>query len=64
MTTLPKQGFQILRAVFSAEEIDALRAEADRVAALAGAACVRHLRDKSDVSPRLSWHILEVGNPS
>lgn len=49
MTTLPKEGFQILRAVFSAEEIDALRAEADRVAALAGSACVRHLRDKSGV---------------
>ena len=47
MNSLARQGFQIHPGVFGAEEIRQLREEADRVASVAGSACVRHLRDRS-----------------
>lgn len=59
MNSLARQGFQIHPGVFGAEEIRQLREEADRVASVAGSACVRHLRDRSGLlrdlarSPRI-----------
>lgn len=49
MDSLIQRGFQIHPAVFAEEEIHALRREADRVAAEAGSACVRHLRERSGI---------------
>ena len=60
MKSFETGGFEIIRGVFDATELDAMRAEADRVAEGAGSACVRHLRAKSvafdelAVSERLS----------
>ncbi len=42
-------GFQIHPGVFAEDEIFLLRQEVDRVAAFAGSACVRHLRDHSSM---------------
>ena len=49
MDSLIQRGFQIHPAVFAEEEIHALRREEDRVAAEAGSACVRHLRERSGI---------------
>lgn len=54
MVLLSQSGFQIVRKVFSADEIGELRAEADRVASEAGSVCVRHLNGRSDLFTRLS----------
>jgi len=42
-----RDGCRIVRSVFTEEEILTFRDEADRVAAAAGSACVRHLRSHS-----------------
>lgn len=42
-----EQGFLIHRGVFTAVEVEALRAACDAVAAEAGTTCVRHIRAKS-----------------
>ncbi|MGJ8641093.1 MAG: phytanoyl-CoA dioxygenase family protein [Opitutaceae bacterium] len=47
MNYLQTEGFELIRGVFSHDEVYRMRKEADRVATVAGAACVRHLRDKS-----------------
>jgi hypothetical protein len=47
-------GFDVCRGVFDIEEIEALRVEADVVAAAAGSACVRHLRSRSHAFEELS----------
>jgi ectoine hydroxylase-related dioxygenase (phytanoyl-CoA dioxygenase family) len=44
---LDRDGFAVRRAVFAPAGIVRLRAEADRVASVAGSACVRRLRDRS-----------------
>lgn len=49
-----KEGFELVRNVFSAEELEVLRDEADRVARDAGATCVRNLREKSSKFERLA----------
>lgn len=54
MNSLIRQGFEIRPAVFTEDEILALRQEADRVAAEAGSACVRRLRDRSGMFAELS----------
>lgn len=54
MTVLSQSGYQIVRGVFSADEIGEFRAEADRVAREAGSVCVRHLNGRSELFTRLS----------
>lgn len=54
MTVLSQSGYQIVRGVFSANEIHEFRAEVDRVATEAGSVCVRHLNARSDLFTRLS----------
>ena len=51
---LKRDGFAIHRAVFSAEEIGCLRAEASRVSSDAGSSLVRHLRMRSSLIDELS----------
>jgi len=51
---LVQNGYEIHRDVFSDGEIELLRHEADRIAAEAGSACVRHLRDRSNILRELS----------
>jgi len=55
MTLFSQSGYQIVRGVFSADEIGEFRAEADRVANEAGSVCVRHLNARSDLFTRLSF---------
>jgi hypothetical protein len=54
MTSLIQDGFEIHRSVFSVAEIEALREEADRIAAEAGSACVRNLNARSEVFREIS----------
>lgn len=54
MSGLAEDGYKIHRAVFSVEEIQALRIEADRVAGEAGSACVRNLNSRSELFRELS----------
>ncbi|MES2982035.1 MAG: phytanoyl-CoA dioxygenase family protein [Verrucomicrobiota bacterium] len=49
MKYLIQDGFEIHRGVFSMDEIEALREEADRVATEAGSACVRNLNVRSEL---------------
>lgn len=49
-----QSGYEVIQAVFSASEVDALRAEADRVAADEGEICVRHLTEKSPAFAELA----------
>lgn len=53
-SSLSQDGFEIHRSVFSADEIEALRKEADRVATEAGSACVRNLNSRSELFRELS----------
>jgi hypothetical protein len=52
--SLSQDGFEIHRGVFSADEIEVLREEADRVATEAGSACVRNLNSRSERFRKLS----------
>lgn len=54
MKSLTQDGFEIHRGVFCAEEVEALRQEADRVASEAGSACVRNLNSRSELFRNLS----------
>lgn len=54
MTSLKQHGYSIHRGLFGNDEIELLRREADGVAIEAGSACVRHLRDRSDIFRKLS----------
>jgi ectoine hydroxylase-related dioxygenase (phytanoyl-CoA dioxygenase family) len=54
MRSLAQDGFEIRRGVFSVDEIEALREEADRVANEAGSACVRNLNARSELFRELS----------
>ncbi len=54
MRSLARDGFEIHRGVFSVDEIEALREEADRVASEAGSACVRNLNARSELFRELS----------
>jgi ectoine hydroxylase-related dioxygenase (phytanoyl-CoA dioxygenase family) len=54
MNHLQKEGFELIRGVFNKVEIEAMRVEADRVSTAEGAACVRHLRAKSEVFYQLA----------
>ena len=47
MASLEQDGYRICRGVVDAAQVRALQAEADRVAADAGNACVRSLRSRS-----------------
>lgn len=49
-----RNGYAIVRNVFSQAEVARFREEADRVAAEAGTACVRHLRSKSTLFDALA----------
>lgn len=51
---LLNQGFETHQRCFASEEIEILRAEADRVSLEAGTACVRHLRERSAIFSELS----------
>lgn len=53
-SSLSQDGFEIHRGVFSADEVEALREEADRVASEAGSACVRNLSVRSELFRELS----------
>jgi len=52
--SLATDGYEIHRALFSDAEVAELRREADAVAAVAGSACVRHLRERSSTFDSLS----------
>lgn len=54
MELLEKDGFTILRNVFSEGELIPLREEADRVAIAEGTACVRNIRRKSSLFDSLA----------
>ncbi|MDP4626217.1 MAG: phytanoyl-CoA dioxygenase family protein [Akkermansiaceae bacterium] len=54
MKLLEKDGFAILRDVFSEDELSPLREEADRIAISAGSACVRDIRAKSSLFDSLA----------
>lgn len=54
MNALNKAGFEIIRSVITEEEITRLRKEADHIAELEGAACVRHMRKKSPLFHQLA----------
>lgn len=54
MTSLVHQGYEIHRAIFTSDEINLLRKEADRVASEASSACVRNLRNRSALFHELS----------
>ena len=45
--SLATDGYEIYRSVLSDAAVAELRQEADAVAASAGSACVRHLRERS-----------------
>ncbi len=51
---LEKEGYRIIRSVFTEEEIARFRVEADRIATAAGSACVRHLRSRSGLFTALA----------
>lgn len=46
---LESLGYEVIKSVLSEAQISKCRAEADRVAQVAGSACVRHLRSKSQL---------------
>jgi len=50
------KGYAIVPAVFGQDDILRFRKEADRVAAMEGSACVRHLRAKSRLFEELALH--------
>jgi len=52
--SLETDGYEIHRALLGDAEVAELRREADAVAAAAGSACVRHLRDRSSTFNSLS----------
>ncbi|MBE2180491.1 MAG: phytanoyl-CoA dioxygenase family protein [Chthoniobacterales bacterium] len=52
--TFTTDGFEIHRGVLSDSQVDALRKEADSVAASEGSACARHLRSRSRIFSELS----------
>lgn len=54
MRNLTKDGFEIHCSVFSVDDIEALREEADRVASEAGSACIRNLNARSELFRELS----------
>lgn len=54
MKSFETEGFKIIRGVFRVTELDALRAEADRVTELVGSTCARHLKAKSNVFQQLA----------
>ncbi|WAC21828.1 phytanoyl-CoA dioxygenase family protein [Luteolibacter sp. SL250] len=64
---LEKEGYRIIRSVFTEEEVARFREEADRVAAAAGSACVRHLRSHSglfrDLALEERLRVLLPGDP-
>ncbi|MEM0966237.1 MAG: phytanoyl-CoA dioxygenase family protein [Verrucomicrobiota bacterium] len=47
MNDFHSQGFEIVREVFTKDEVEAMREEADRLSKNEGSACVRHIRSKS-----------------
>jgi len=53
-TNVKTDGYEIHRSILSPSEIKHLRLEADRVAIQAGKACVRHLREASNLFDTLS----------
>jgi len=53
-TALVEKGYEIINAVLVPEEIEPLRAEADRIASSMGSACVRHLRGRSSIFAALA----------
>ncbi len=54
MPTLEEDGIEIHRGVFTAEEIESLRDEANRVTCRSGSACARNIRGKSPTFDALS----------
>ena len=52
--SLSQDGFEIHRGVFSANEIEMLKVETDRVAAEHGSACVRNLNSRSELFRELA----------
>lgn len=66
MNNLQTQGFEIIREVFSKDEVETMRKEADRLSENEGSACVRHIRSKSKELERLArserlQHLLPEG---
>lgn len=61
MELLEKDGFVILRNVFSEDELSSLREDADRIATEAGSACVRNIRDKSSLVDSLALTLKTKG---
>ncbi len=53
-TSLAADGYEIHRQVLPYDLVQELRAEADRVAAAVGSACVRHLRSQSSIFQALA----------
>jgi ectoine hydroxylase-related dioxygenase (phytanoyl-CoA dioxygenase family) len=53
-SSLSQDGFEIHRGVFSADEVEVLKSEADRVATEAGSACVRNLNARSELFRELA----------
>ena len=53
-SSLEIDGYEIRRALLNDVEVTELRREADAVAAAAGSACVRHLRQRSSIFDSLS----------
>lgn len=53
-SSLASEGFEIRRGVLGEAQLLALRAEVDRVARVAGSACVRHVRAYSELLQALS----------
>ncbi|MDA0813157.1 MAG: phytanoyl-CoA dioxygenase family protein [Verrucomicrobia bacterium] len=49
MNQLTENGFEIRRSVFTVDEVQHLKEEADRVASMVGSTCVRHLRHRSQI---------------
>lgn len=54
MNHFQTQGFEIIREVFTKNEVETMRREADRLAENEGSACVRHIRRKSREFDRLA----------
>lgn len=54
MKAFHAEGYELIRGVFTFDELEVLRVEADRVADLEGSVCVRHLRAKSERISRLA----------
>lgn len=64
MAAVDRDGFVLVPRVLAEPELVRLRAEADRVAAAAGTACVRHVRARSGVLDGLVRHpMLTAGLP-